>query len=81
MRTSCILQLQLLNLKWISTNESGDPVKADVYFGTSEDPDLYKANHNALTLTVPVVINTYYYWHVVMKDANGIETRSPDLEF
>jgi hypothetical protein len=69
------------DLKWTSTNESGDPIKADVYFGTSEDPGLYKANHNALTLTVPVVKNEYYYWYVVMKDANGFETIGPTWSF
>lgn len=70
-----------IDLKWTSTNESGDPVKADVYFGTSDDPDLYKANHNALILNVPVVLGQTYYWYVVMKDANGIPTTSPVWHF
>lgn len=68
-------------LEWASENQSGDPVLADVYFGTSEHPPLYKANHNALTLSVPVVKGNTYYWHVVMKDKNGIPTEGPVWSF
>jgi len=70
-----------VDLKWTSTNESGDPVKADVYFGNSDDPDLYKANNTALTLTVPVVLGQTYHWYVVMKDKNGIPTTSATWSF
>jgi hypothetical protein len=70
-----------VNLQWTSKNESGDPVLANVYFGTSEKPPLYKANHNALILTVPVEKDKTYYWHVTMKDANGITTTSPTWSF
>jgi hypothetical protein len=70
-----------VDLKWTSTNADGDPVKADVYFSNSSDPDLYKANHNALTLTVPVVLGQTYHWYVVMKDKNGIPTTSATWSF
>lgn len=70
-----------VNLTWTSTNESGDANLADVYFGTSDDPPLYKANHNALLLNVPVVQGLTYYWYVRMKDANGIPTDGPTWSF
>lgn len=70
-----------VNLQWATENLSGDPVLANVYFGTSETPPLYKANHNALSLTVPVTKGITYYWYVVMKDANGITTDSPIWSF
>lgn len=70
-----------VDLTWASTSESGFPVKADVYFGTSEEPDLYKADHNALTINVPVELGITYYWYVVMIDGNGITTESPLWSF
>jgi hypothetical protein len=70
-----------VDLTWVSTSESGFPVKADVYFGTDPEPPLYKANHNALTLNVPVEQGVTYYWHVVMKDGNGITTEGPTWSF
>ncbi len=70
-----------MTLQWDSKNESGDPVKANVYFGTSETPALYKANHNALTLSVPIEKGTPYFWSVEMEDANGIPTEGPTWSF
>lgn len=70
-----------VDLTWASTNESGDPVKADVYFGTSETPELYAAGHNALSLSVPVELGVTYFWHVTMIDANGITTRGETWSF
>lgn len=70
-----------VDLTWESTSESGFPVKADVYFGTSEEPELYKADHNALSLTVPVEVGVTYYWYVVMEDGNGITSEGPVWSF
>jgi hypothetical protein len=70
-----------VDLTWTSTNEDGDPVLADVYFGTSSTPPLYKADHNALSLTVPVEKGITYYWSVTMIDKNGIPTVGPTWSF
>ena len=70
-----------VDLTWASTSESNFPLKADVYFGTSEEPELYKADHNALSLTVPVEPGITYFWHVIMKDGNGITTEGPTWSF
>lgn len=66
-------------LTWAATGGSVD--KWDVYFGESEDPDLYKAAHNSQSLSVPVVEGHTYYWYVATVDANGIETFSPVFHF
>lgn len=70
-----------VELKWASTDPDNDAVLGDVYFGTSETPALYKAGHNSLTLTVPVELGKTYYWHVTMKDANGVTTTGPTWSF
>jgi hypothetical protein len=68
-------------LKWATTDPDGDPIKCDVYFGTDEEPALYKAAHTALTLSVPVAEGSTYYWYVKMTDANGVTTYSPTFHF
>jgi len=70
-----------VTLTWASTNADGDAVRADVYFGTSATPPLYKKGNTALTLTVPVVKGLTYHWYVKMIDANGITTTSPNFSF
>ncbi len=69
------------DLTWESTSESGFPVKADVYFGTSDNPPLYKAGQTALSLTVPVEKGVTYYWHVTMIDGNGLTSEGPTWSF
>jgi hypothetical protein len=70
-----------VDLTWASTNESGDPIVADVYFGTESDPPLYKEANNALTLNVPVELGLTYYWHVRMRDKNNIPSIGPVWSF
>lgn len=65
-----------VDLKWSTTDADGDSPVCDVYFGTSEEPPLYKANHTGLSLTVPVVEGAKYYWYVKMYDANKVMTTS-----
>lgn len=70
-----------VDLKWATTDKDGDTPVSDVYFGTNSKPVLYKAGATGLTLTVPVVLGATYYWHVTMKDANGVLTYSPTWSF
>jgi hypothetical protein len=70
-----------VNLQWVSTNESGDAVKADLYFGTSASPALYGENETALSVSVPVNAGNTYHWRVVMKDKNGVTTDGPTWNF
>jgi hypothetical protein len=68
-------------LTWASENADGTAISADVYFGTSEDPELYQAGVTGLTLTVPVVKGQTYYWYVVMRDVNNITTEGEIWHF
>ncbi|MGD0754297.1 MAG: hypothetical protein ABR927_04470 [Bacteroidales bacterium] len=70
-----------VDLTWASTNPDGDPVFANVYFGTSSTPPLYKSGATALTLTVSVELGQTYYWHVTMIDANNQMTAGPTWNF
>lgn len=70
-----------VDLKWASTDKDGDAPLADVYFGTDDKPALYKAGNAGLTLTVPVILGSTYYWHVTMKDAHGVVTYGPTWSF
>ncbi|HWR99088.1 MAG TPA: hypothetical protein VN249_00660 [Prolixibacteraceae bacterium] len=70
-----------VDLKWATVDSDGDTPKADVYFGTDEDPALYKSGVNALLLNVPVATGNTYYWRVEMIDANNVKTSSPVFHF
>lgn len=70
-----------VDLKWVTSDKDGDTPIADVYFGTDPKPVLYKAGNATLTLTVPVALGQTYYWHVTMKDSNGVMTYSPTWSF
>jgi len=66
-------------LKWAS--KGGAAVKWDVYFGTSESPDLLKAGHTTQEISVTVAEGKTYYWYVENVDAEGIVTTSPVFTF
>jgi hypothetical protein len=70
-----------VDLTWASTNVDGDPVLADVYFGTSSTPPLYKSNNTSLKLTVNVEQGLTYYWSVTMIDAFNEKVYSPVWSF
>ncbi|MCK9413485.1 MAG: hypothetical protein M0Q53_14390 [Prolixibacteraceae bacterium] len=70
-----------IDLKWVTTDKDGDAPKADIYFGTSNQPGLYKAANSGLSITVPVELGKTYYWKVTMKDANGVMTYGPIWSF
>ena len=66
-----------IDLKWSSTNASGDPQKWDVYFGTSSvSPALVSPGQASQTYTATVTTGTKYYWKVVGIDGNGVKTTS-----
>lgn len=68
-------------LKWNTTDPDGDAPVCDVFFGTDEDPALYKAQHNGLSISVPVVEGQTYFWYVKMYDANKVMTTSHTWHF
>lgn len=70
-----------VDLTWVSTNPDGTATKADVYFGTSEDPELYAEGLTATTLNVPIEIGLTYFWRVVMIDVNNVTVDGPTWTF
>lgn len=68
-------------LKWESSSTDGIAPLSDVYFGVDNDPALFKADHNALSITVPVTPGLTYHWYVVMKDPHNVTTEGPVWSF
>ncbi len=53
-----------------------------MYFGTSENPELKKANHSGTSYEVETLeIGTKYYWKIVAKDGNDHETQGEVWNF
>lgn len=65
-----------IELSWsCSDPDEGDSLTFDVYFGPQESPFLVKQNLAETTYAVNVLRPlTTYYWKVVARDSNGIET-------
>ena len=70
-----------VDLKWASTNASGNPENWKVYFGTGDDPALIQSGYNQEAITVTVIKGTKYNWKVIGTDANGITSASPIWSF
>lgn len=60
-------------LNWTASDPEGDPVKYDVYFGTSSPPSLVSSNQNTRTYQPGQLTHmTTYYWRVVARDNHEI---------
>jgi len=70
-----------INLAWESTDADGDPQKWDVYFGTSDDPELYMSGVTQTSITVDVEPGTEYFWRVEITDTHKVITRGPTWSF
>ena len=70
-----------LDITWVSTSDDAGPAKADVYFGTTDPPDLFQAGVAATSLSVPVDSGQTYFWHVVMTDVNHVVIEGPTWSF
>ncbi len=68
-------------LRWSSSDPNGDPLKFDVYFGTSYPPPLYASNLSKNELNVGYLESGIYYWKVVAKDDKGAYTHGPVWSF
>ncbi|WP_297707148.1 hypothetical protein [uncultured Eudoraea sp.] len=69
-------------LKWKGTDVDDDIIGYDVYFGTTEQPDIFVSGHDSGILNdVPVATNTIYYWKVVTKDSEGNSSDSGLFQF
>lgn len=72
-----------LELSWsCSDPDAGDTITFDVYFGPQESPFLVTQNLAGTTYAVKMLRPlTSYYWKIVARDSNGIETEGPVWNF
>jgi len=70
-------------LGWVGGDpDPGDTVTYDVYFGTSPAPPLLASNQPCCIYDLPVLdYSTTYYWRVVARDSQGMETPGPIWSF
>lgn len=69
-------------LTWTSGDPELDALRYDVYFGTTEAPNLVASNISASTLQRSnLAPNARYYWRVVARDNHGGETAGPVWNF
>lgn len=70
-----------VTLSWTSQNTATNSKGWNLYFGTTENPPLYKTGLTQMTLAVPVSDGQTYYWKVDITDDNGVKTTSQVFSF
>lgn len=71
-----------VNLIWKSEDADNDIIGHDLYFGETEDPELFVENITGSRYNdIPVVAGNFYYWKIVTKDSAGNESISPIFTF
>ena len=70
------------DLAWSASDADGDPLKYDVYFGTTTPPPLVASNVEPVTYEPGLLASlTHYYWRIVARDIVGETTSGPTWEF
>lgn len=70
-----------VTLQWTGADLDNDIVGYDVYFGTSNNPDIESSDITTTELNVSVSANTIYYWKVITKDDVGHASDSGIFQF
>lgn len=69
-------------LMWECSDPEGDPIKYDVYLGTSATPTIATENITGNTFNPGALqYSTTYYWKIVAKDSQGNTTEGPVWNF
>lgn len=70
-------------LSWNCSDPDDDPLKYDIFFGTSNPPQNLVQNDFQSTTYDPGILNysTTYYWKIVAKDTAGATTSGPVWSF
>ena len=70
-------------LSWTCSDPQNYPLTYDLYFGTTQTPQLLASNLSATSYTVSTQLNysTKYYWYVIAKDNKGNSTTGPTWNF
>ena len=58
-------------LEWQATDIDNDPLLYDIYFGNSQNPELYQSGFTQNSIEVSVSPNQAYYWKVNVHDGNA----------
>lgn len=70
-----------VSLQWNSNDVDDDIVGYDVYFGTTEFPDLFASDISATEFNASVVSGTIYFWKIITKDSLGNTSDSGVFQF
>jgi hypothetical protein len=71
-----------LTLRWTSSDPDGDPLRYDIYFGTTDSPELVAVDvQSPMFDQSSLTENTRYFWRVVVRDNHGGEATSPVWSF
>ena len=77
-----ILKTTTVRLEWLASDLDNDILTYNLYFGTTNNPELIEENlsENTSDITTVVLGNTYY-WKVITKDASGNTSTSVIFTF
>ncbi len=70
-----------VTLQWTGSDVDNDIVSYDVYFGTSNPPNLHASDVAANETNVSVTSGSIYYWKIVTKDVVGNASDSDIFQF
>jgi len=72
----------VLTLDWNGSDVDNDIIGYDLYFATTNLPDLFESNLQESVLTdVQVESDSIYYWSVTTKDTQGNNSESGIFHF
>jgi len=76
------VQNSMISLDWNGNDVDGDLINYDVYFGTTQTPELLRSNLTESSLNeVSVKSKSTYYWRVVSRDRRGNTSDSGLFQF
>lgn len=71
-----------ITLDWNGSDVDDDIIGYDVYFSTSNTPEIFQNDLNESILnSVPISLNTIYYWKIITKDSRGNTSDSGIYQF
>jgi uncharacterized protein (TIGR02145 family) len=71
-----------LNLSWDCSDPDGDYVLYNIYFGTTDPPELFLTSHAQRSFNPgKLEYKTTYYWKVTARDTEGNSTEGPTWKF
>ncbi|MEO2061855.1 MAG: fibronectin type III domain-containing protein [Christiangramia sp.] len=70
--TQNVVSRSEVNLKWKTSDADDDILTYDLYFGTSNNPELYKENlADPSYILTNLQSDTSYFWRITVKDSKG----------